>query len=160
MSQRRGLLCIHVPPLFPLFTHYLHLWTEYSGHRVHVSLTDERNWLVNIYRLLATGSRLQRQGRRRRMSGSSCWCTPTNTLPLIIFIIYMPGAVWCTVTDYHNNDGARWMATRRKACFIIGMKPACTRSLQKRRRAFMLDLAQLQTQHDQQCQQTDAVTRI
>lgn len=109
----------------------------------------------------ATGSRLRRrQGWRRWMSGSSCWRTPTNTLPLIIFIIYMPGAVWCTVTDYHNNDGAQWMATRRKACFFIGMKPACTRSLQKRCRAFMLDLAQLQTQHDQQCQRTDAVTRI
>lgn len=73
----------------------------------------------------------------------------------------MPGAVWCTVTDYHNNDGVRWMATRRKACFIIGMKPpACTRSLQKRRRAFMLDLAKLQTQHDQQCQHIYAVTPI
>lgn len=109
----------------------------------------------------ATGGRLQRRGWRRWMSGSSCWCTPTNTLPLIIFIIYMPGAVWCTVTDYHNNDGARWMATRRKACFIIGMKPpACTRSLQKRRRAFMLDLAKLQTQHDQQCQHICAVTSI
>lgn len=52
------------------------------------------------------------------------------------------------------------MATPRKACFIIGMKPARTRSLQKRRRAFMLDLAKLQTQHDQQCQQTNAVTQI
>lgn len=34
--------------------------------------------------------------------------------PLIIFIIYKPEAVWCTVTDYHNNDGAQWMVARWK----------------------------------------------
>lgn len=60
------------------------------------------------------------EARKRRMSGS-CWCSPTNIFPLIIFIISKTGAVWCTVTDYHNNDRAQWMA-HWKTCFIIRMK--------------------------------------
>lgn len=61
------------------------------------------------------------EARKRRMLGS-CWCSLTNIFPLIIFIISKPGAVWCTVTDYHNNDGAQWMAAHWKTCFIIRMK--------------------------------------
>lgn len=117
-SRRSLLLCIHFPPSLR-------------------SLPSPVNWVfrpqsacqADWWKKLAgkylppcaTGSRRRRR-RRRWMSGSSCWCTPTNTLPLIIFIIYMPGAVWCSVTDYHNNDEAWWMATRRKACAIIGMR--------------------------------------
>lgn len=104
---------------------FLVLHAEYSG------VTDERSWLVNIYHLVL---------RLKKWTSGSCWCTLTN-VPLIIFIIYKPGAVWCTVTDYHhNNDGAQWMAAHWKTCFIIRMKllPLYVAVTSKNRRWFLL----------------------